>query len=556
MDLKKDIKDIRRFKEILLVFFEEGLGYYLTKSKLHFHLPFFKRIKPAREVNDKQVQAINLRKSFERLGPTFVKLGQLLSLRPDLVPKEFSQEFEKLQDAVPPFTYNQAKKIIENDFGKPLSQIFKSFDKKPIASASIAQVHKAIMKNGKVVAVKVQRPNIKETIDADLDILFFIAKELEKYFPKLRNYRPVDVVKEFALWTRKEIDFEIEARNAIRLKEELKNDSNVDVPQIYSKLSSKKVLVMDFVTGVRIDDDKFLKKSHINRKSLATTYFNSVLEQALLYGFFHADPHPGNIFVKKSGKIIYLDYGIMGEVKPQDREKVVKFISTIPDKDPIKSFNILLSLAREVKTNDISEFREKCIQVMGKVYFNSIKDVSFGHALYEIISDGARYGVIFDANHVMLAKAVYQAEGLGYQLDPTFKVVEVFKIFTNKFLQERYSPEKIISKVKDTFWKNKDLLLELPDHIVKIIRKLERDDPPPQININQLEDIEEDIEEMQRERNLGFMVLVLFLASTFLLYIEGYTTILGLPLSYILIITTIIVFLYFMFSHRKNRRLN
>ena len=260
MDLKKDIKDVRRFKEILLVFFEEGFGYYLAKAKLHFHLPFTKRIKPAREVNDKQVQAIKLRKAFERLGPTFVKLGQLLSLRPDLVPKEFSQEFEKLQDAVPPFTYNQAKKIIETDLGKPLTQVFKSFDKKPIASASIAQVHKAIMKNGKVVAVKVQRPNIKETIDADLDILFFIAKELEKHFPKLRNYRPVDVVKEFALWTRKEIDFEIKARNAIRLKEELKNDPNVDVPQIYSKLSSKKVLVMDFVTGVRIDDDKFLKK--------------------------------------------------------------------------------------------------------------------------------------------------------------------------------------------------------------------------------------------------------------------------------------------------------
>ena len=234
-----------------------------------------------------------------------------------------------------------------------------------------------------------------------------------------------------------EIDFEIEARNAIRLKEELKNDPNVDVPQIYSKLSSKKVLVMDFVTGVRIDDDKFLKKSHINRKNLALTYFNSVLEQALLYGFFHADPHPGNIFVQKSGKLIYLDFGIMGEVRHQDREKVVKFISTIPDKDPIKSFNIILSLAREVKTNDISEFREKCIQVMEDVYFHSIGEVSFGHALYEIISEGAKYGVIFDANHVMLAKAVYQAEGLGYQLDPSFKVAEGFKIFTDKFLKEQ-----------------------------------------------------------------------------------------------------------------------
>jgi ubiquinone biosynthesis protein len=553
LNLKKDIKDIRRFKEILLVFFEEGLGYYLAKTKFKRHLPFMKRFLVHKHINNKEVQAYKLRRAFERLGPTFVKLGQLLSLRPDLVPKEFSKEFEKLQDEVQPFSYSGSKKIVEEELKKPIDKIFKSFDKKPIASASIAQVHKAVLKNGKVIAVKVQRPNIKETIDADLDILFFIAKELEKHFPKLRNYRPLDVVKEFALWTRREIDFEIEARNAIRLKEELKTDSKVDVPKVYSDLSSKKVLIMDFVSGVRIDDYKFLKKAHINRRNLALTYFNSVLEQALLYGFFHADPHPGNILVKKNGRMIYIDFGIMGEVRPQDMKKVVKFISTIPDKDPIKSFNIILSLAREVKTNDISEFREKCIQVMEDVYFHSIGEVSFGHALYEIISEGAKYGVIFDANHVMLAKAVYQAEGLGYQLDPSFKVAEGFKIFTDKFLKEQYSAGKIINKVKDTFWKNKDLLLELPDHIVRIIRKLEQEDKPQQLDTQKLEEIEHELVDQQHKRSVGFAFLVLFLASIFLLYIEGHTTLFGFPLSVILISVTGLLFLYFIFSHRKNR---
>jgi ubiquinone biosynthesis protein len=552
LDLKKDIKDIRRFKEIVLVFFEEGLGYYLAKTKFKRHLPFMKRFLVHKHINNKEVQAYKLRRAFERLGPTFVKLGQLLSLRPDLVPKEFSKEFEKLQDEVQPFSYSEAKKTIEEELKKPIDNLFKSFDKKPIASASIAQVHKAVLKNGKVVAVKVQRPNIKEMIDEDLDILFFIAKEIEKHFSKLRNYRPVDVVKEFALWTRREIDFEIEARNATRLKEELKNDSSVDVPKVYSDLSSKKVLIMDFVSGVRIDNYKFLKKAHINRKNLSLIYFNSVLEQALLYGFFHADPHPGNILVKKNGKMVYIDFGIMGEVRPQDMQKVVKFISTIPDKDPVKSFNILLSLSREIKTNDISDFREKCIQVMEDVYFHSIGEVSFGHALYEIISEGAKYGVIFDANHVMLAKAVYQAEGLGYQLDPNFKVAEVFKIFTDKFLKEKYSVGKIVKKVKDTFWKNKDLLLELPEHIVKIINKLEQDEKPQQFDTHKLEEIEHELVDQQHKRSVGFAFLVLFLASIFLLYIEGHNTLFGLPLSVILISVTGLLFLYFIFSHRKN----
>jgi ubiquinone biosynthesis protein len=560
MDLKRDFKDVRRFEEILLVFFEEGLGYYLTKTKLHLHLPFFKRLKVSFKVSNKKKQAIRLRTAFERLGPTFVKLGQLLSLRPDLVPKEFSKEFEKLQDAVPHFPYNQVRKIIENNLGKPLNQIFKSFEKKPIASASIAQVHKATLMDGKIVAVKVQRPKIKETIDADLDILFFLAKELEKHFPKLRNYRPLDVVKEFALWTRKEIDFEIEAANAIRLKELMSENNNVKIPKVYSNYSLKKVLTLEFMSGNKINDFVILKKNHINKKKLALDYFTSILEQAFIHGFFHADPHPANIFVDQKGKLIYLDFGIMGELNNSDREKIVSFVESISEKDPEKSLDIVISLAREIRTDDLTDFRRKCLVIMSEAYNSSIKEKSMGRALYEMISLGANYGVIFDPNHVLMAKAVYQAEGLGMELSPDFKVAEGLKIFSNIYLREKYNPLTILEKAKDFVVSNRDLFLDLPDHLVKIIRKLEEEEKTQKVDQHYLQEREDMLKhnllEEQHKKNISLAVLVLFLASLFFFYAEGYTKIFGIPLSIILISATILLVLYFLFSHHQNRRLD
>ncbi|MEK6845616.1 MAG: AarF/UbiB family protein, partial [Nanoarchaeota archaeon] len=224
MHLKQDLRDLKRLEEILKVFMEEGWGYYLHRAKLHYHLPFLQRWRPHFPFKDKEEQAARLRRVFERLGPTFIKLGQLLSLRPDLVPEEFCKEFEKLQDHVPTFPLNQAIKIIEEDLGQPIHKLFRKFESKPVAAASMAQVYRAELKNGKEVAVKVQRPNVKEIIDADLDLLFFLAHQLENHFPTLRKNRPVDIVREFALWTRKELNFDIEARSALRLKEELKNN--------------------------------------------------------------------------------------------------------------------------------------------------------------------------------------------------------------------------------------------------------------------------------------------------------------------------------------------
>ncbi len=547
-------KDINRLQQILTVLVEEGLGYYVTKAKLSYHLPFKKRIKPALPSSDKERQAIRIRKSFERLGPTFIKLGQLLSLRPDLVPKEYSKEFEKLQDKVPPFSYNQVKKIVEEDFKKPISKVFKSFEEKPFASASISQVHKAFLKSGQEVAVKIQRPNVKKIIDADLGILFHLAKALEKHFKEARKYHPSEVIKEFALWTRNELNFKVEANNAIRLKEELKNNKKVKVAKIYLDYTTERVLTMEMIKGVKMNDLAALKKYHLSKKKIVMTYFTSILEQALLKGLFHADPHPANIFVQKNGKLVYLDYGIMGELKPEDRRKIVKFVSSIDDRDPKESMDIIISLTRDTSKADLPAFRKEAMKLLKDTYESSIGEKSFAHAFYQVIALGTKHGIVFDPNHVLAAKAIYQAEGLSLELDPKFKIAEGMKVFSKEYLQEKLSPTKIISSAKKTLIRNKDLLVELPEHLARIIKKLEQPEPPQQLNISQLQEIEKEFEFIQRRKNMGMMITALIISTIILFYLEGRTEILGIPISLVLFVMTGIFGAYFVFSSRKKKK--
>ena len=544
------LKDINRIREILAVFFEERLGHYVAKAKLHIHLPFTKRFITQGPLSSKTEQAIALRHAFEKLGPTFVKLGQLLSLRPDLVPKEYCREFEKLQDHVPSFPYTQAKKIVEGDLGKPLDKLFKTFSKKPIASASIAQVHKVTLKNGKVVAVKVLRPNIKDEIDTDLDIMFHIASSLERHFPKLRNYRPVGVVKEFALWTRRELNFKYEAHNALRLKEEMSHNNKVKVPHVHLSHSSSRVFTMEFIEGVKLDDLLSLKKYKVNRHKIVMTYFTSILEQALLRGLFHADPHPANIFIQKNKKLVYLDYGIMGELSAQDRKKIIAFIEAIPEKNPEKILAIITSMARDTSKADIPAFKEETLDILSQVYDKSIKQKSFGHALYEIIGAGAKHGVVFDPNHVLVAKAFYQAEGLAIKLDPNFKILDGFNTFAQQYLHENYSPIKMIKKVKKSLFTHAELLRELPSHIAKIIKRIEQ--PQQQkVDITPLIEYEERMRQQNKKKVILGVSVLLLLVSSVLFYLEGRTDIFGVPISVLLFILALLLLGYYLFYTKK-----
>ena len=549
------VRDLVRLRQIVTVFFEEGLGYYITKAKLHYHLPFYKQILPVKPLNDTQRQAIALRKSFERLGPTFQKLGQLLSLRPDLVPSEYCAEFEKLQDQVPSFPFEEVKRIIEEDFQKPLHQIFPTFEQKPLASATIAQVHKAKLLSGEMVAVKVQRPDIKDTIDADLDILFHLAEALEAHFPELRKYHPSAVVKEFALWTRRELNFELERRNALRLREELQENHQVLVPKIFTAYSSSRVLTMEYIEGIKIDNLAGLKQYKINSHKIGLLYFTSILQQALLYGFFHADPHPANIYVTKQGKLVYFDYGIMGELSSADRMKIVRFIRSIPEKNADKSLDIIISLAQDISHANLSAFKEETRPILREVYYNPVQKRSIGKALYQVIGIGAKYGIIFNANQVLMAKAVYQAEGLAMKLNPAFKVSEGLQEFSRQYLHKKYSPGKMLSRVKNIITSHQDFFTDFPEHIESILQKLEKPDAHEEIDHVRIEYLQEELKHETQRQNIALILAIIITGSAFFWLVDEETTLMGIPIRLLLGILALGIFFYALVIHKENKRM-
>ncbi len=542
--LRREFKDIKRFEKILITLLEEGLGHYLRRAKLHWHLPWHKQTISHKKLSDQEELALRLRKSFEKLGPTFVKLGQLLSLRPDLVPPEFAKEFSKLQGAVEPFAFKEVKRTIEEELGQPLDKLFKKFEKTPYGCASMAQVHIAYLKNGKKVAVKVQRPFVEEMVREDVDILLFLAKRVEKHFPKLKNYRPIDIVKEFSFYTKRELDFRIEAQNATRLALGMKKNKRVKIPKVYEKLSSRRVLTMEFLEGIRFDEPRKIKRAKIDLKQLARDGFMIILEQSLLHGFFHADPHPANIFVQKDGKIVFIDFGIMGELSRADRRKMLQFFTLIPEKSAERSVDIILSLAREVQFADLRQFRKDATRILEEVYYHEVTDKSVGKAVYEVISQGARHGVIFDPNHVLMAKAIYQGEGLMLKVDPDFKVVEGVASFVKKYLKMQLSPKGVAEHGLRAVWATKDFLEEFPEHLQKVIERLEEPDPPQRFDARQLHEFEEEIRKMNRKKNISLVASTLFVASIILFSVEGRDTLFGLPLSVVLFSLALALVLY------------
>ncbi len=545
LGIKQDIRDLKRLKEILMVFLKEGFGYYIHKSKLGSHLPAKDKLVNYKYLNDREKIAIRLRRSFEKLGPTFVKLGQLLSLRPDLAPPEFAKEFEKLQDHVAKVSYEEVKAIIEEELKRPLNKIFTKFDREPIASASIAQVHRAWLPSGREVAVKVQRPDIKEIINTDLDILFLIAHTLEKKLPETRNYNPVNIVKEFALWTRRELDFLIEADNALRLKKAMKENSKIKIPAIYPRYTSSRVLTMEFIHGEKLSSA--IEKSSYSRQ-IIETYFFSILEQALLRGIFHADPHPANIFITKDKRLAYLDFGIVGELELNDRKKIIKFIQLLSEKNPDQCFEVILSLARKINPETADQFKDAALPILRTAYSNTLKNVSIGKSLYKVISLGAQHGVIFDPNHVLMAKAIYQAEGLALQLYPNFKIGEGLKEFEKKFLASEYNPQVLVDKLKETFRTQRNLLSELPEHAAKIIKNLEIKPAPEHCEEEHIKDVEQKITKSLSRHRFSSIATLLFIAALVFFYLEGKREILGLPISFFLLFLVFLLLIYLAIS--------
>ena len=463
--IHRRFKRIQRSREIANVLIKHGFGHLIERLELKLPL----RRKPEEEMVRIPVP-VRARLVLEELGPTFIKFGQILSMRPDLIPMEFVEEFKKLQDKAPVFGYGDVESQIKEELGAPVNELFDSFDKDPVAAASVAQVHNAVL-DGEDVVVKVQRPEIEDIIEADLDILSNLARLVTRHIPESRLYDPVGIVEEFAKTIRRELDFTVEGRNAEKFKRNFADDPTVYIPRVYWELTSKRILTMEAIHGTKISDlDEDLEEE--TRKNLSENIAKSYMKQIFVDGFFHGDPHPGNIFVMNGEVIAFMDFGIMGRVDDYMKERLASLFIGIIQKDTEKIVDEFLDIGIVGDETSIPEFKSDIGDLIEEYYGTSLKQVEISTMMNEVMKTALKHRIRIPANFALLIKALVTMEEICRELNPDFNLTEISKPFVESLVAERIHPRRIISRLMENISEFNELITVIPRRLNQILSKL------------------------------------------------------------------------------------
>ncbi len=460
--LSRTYRHISRYREIIRVLVKHGFGDLITRTNLERYIDRGRKLLPGR--GDAKIASLSrwerIRMVLEELGPTFIKFGQIMSNRPDLIPPELIVELQKLQSDVPPFSDEEACLLIEEELGRPVSEIFAEYSPTPIASASIAQVHRASLLNGEKVAIKVQRPGIEQIIKTDLEIMFDLATLMEKHIQEMDILHPVSIVKEFERSIKREIDFTIEAAAIERFGRNFQNESTIYVPKVYRDYSTNKILTMEFIDGVKASSTETLINAGLDPKLLASRGADLVLTQVFEHGFFHADPHPGNMMVLPGNVVCFLDFGMMGGISPGHREALSNILVGIVNQDAASITKTVLQLARNQYIADVEQLEYEIYDLLEQYSYRSLKSVNMGVMLNQMVGLVVKHRLKIPPNFYLLSKALITIEGVGRVLDPDFDMVKHTEPFAKKLLSERLNPLKL---TKDLYLSAIDLSILLRD---------------------------------------------------------------------------------------------
>ena len=463
-------RHLNRYRQILAILFKYGFGDLLERLKIDQYIEAgIQAISRKRtERVAKLTRPQRLRMAFEELGPTYIKLGQVLSTRPDLVPVDIVKELEKLQDEVPPFSFEEVKAAIEAQFGKPSEELFTELEEKPLASASIGQVHKARLKDDEAVAVKIQRPGIQKIIEVDLEIMLHLATLAERHIKEFEIHRPIKIVEEFARTLEKEIDYNIEASHMERIARQFLDHPYVCIPVVFREFTTSQVLTTELVDGIKISKIERLEAAGLDTKVLADRVVGLVLKQAFDHGFFHADPHPGNIFVLADNVICLVDFGMMGTVDRRTREGFVDLIDSVVHQQEIKTTQGLLNLTDWDTQPDIRALEREVADFMGRHLYKPLKDMEVGKLLQDLIELTIRFRLRIPPDIFLMIKALSAVEAVGRKLDPEFDLIAHATPFIKRVKLERFAPQRISSDVYDMMSRLLQFLQQFPKDLMDL----------------------------------------------------------------------------------------
>jgi ubiquinone biosynthesis protein len=419
--------------------------------------------------------ARRLREALEELGPTFVKFGQMLSQRDDLFPAELVGELRSLQDHVGAFPAETARRIIEGETGSKVEDLFAGFDERPLAAASIAQVHRATLADGAQVIVKVQRPGIEETVEADIAVLRRLARMLPAVVPALRAFNLAGLVEEFAITLRGELDFEHEARNAERFAEVNRDEAAVVVPKVYRELTTRRVLTMEYGHGRRIDEPGAAPPG------TAQTLMRLFLTQVFEHGVFHADPHPGNIFVLTDGRLWFHDFGALGELSPKVQENLRQLFLAVIARDAAWAASAYLGMGGASAELDRAAFTRDLGESLERYYRESgVGRQSFGAIIHEFIGLGRKHHIRLLRETTLLLRAFAELESLVRRLEPHFSSLQSFRGYSGRLLRHAFMPELGVANIAQTYRiasAAREVAAEAPIALRRLLGRLERGDP-------------------------------------------------------------------------------
>lgn len=521
---------LKRSGRIIEVLRKYGFGYIVDQMGLSTYGDV--RAWFGRESRKKKIHVskpTRIRMVLEELGTTYIKLGQLLSMREDLIPEEYALELSKLQDEVSPFEYKEVQRIIEEEFRVPIEDLFDSFEEKPLAAASIGQVHRAKIKNGQAVVVKVQRPGIKEVIESDLEIMYSIAGFAEEHIPELRLYRPLEIVDELYRSIHAEMDYTQEGRNTDHFATNFGEHRGIFIPKVYWDHTSTRVLTLEYIEGVKSNCLDLLDEKGFDRSKIAHTVGNAFMQQVFEDGFFHADLHSGNMLIKDDGKIALIDFGLVGHLSAEIRNMLIDELIAITKGD-IDLFVEILQDMGYVDNVNIASLKADVEYFRTKYYGRPLKDLDTHAIIGELTGILRKHQVQIPSNLALLARAVLTVEGFGRMMDPDFNISGLGESYGKKILKQRLRPQNIAQNTYSSVLDWSRVFKKAPTKISHILDVAEKGYLKLKIEPESANRISADINAASNRLSLSLMISAVIVGSSMIIQTNMKPYLWGVPL--------------------------
>ena len=521
-DIRKSIRHLTRYQEILRVFVKYGFWDVVTKIKIGLIPDMAKKILPQIEKKGftHLEKSVRLRMAFEELGTTFIKLGQMLSVRPDLIPPEIAQEFSKLQDDVAAEPFEKVELILVQEYNKPLSDLFSEFDKTPLAAASMAQVYKAKLKSGEIVAVKILRSNLKQKIATDIDILSNLAQLLVKHIPESKLYDPVGIVKEFDKTIRKEQNLMLEGRNIDTFRGYAKDDPTLKIPLVYWDYTTDKILVTEFIDGIKISEINTMDEKGIDRKEVAKNGASTLLKQIFEYGYFHADPHPGNLFVLPGNIIAPIDFGMMGRLDEEMKKDLLDILRGLVDKDAYRITRVLLKIGLLEDQVNSRALERDILDFIDRYHGIPLNQLDAAIPLNEFMELIQEYQIKLPADLVMMGKALVMSEATGVRLYPEFNLFELLTPYARRAIFDSLNPLNHYKRIFNILEQSTDLLRGLPEDLQSLLMKIKNDKMILNLEHKGLDNFTREIDRSSNRISFALVIAALIIGSSFVIQID------------------------------------